>query len=92
MPQELTVVTSHGEPRIDSRLAATFLRRIEHEVCIRTLRTYQGSLTVLGILRFETGEIKGCRQPQKYVMPNGDQVIGSRLSAAAILLAMESAR
>lgn len=68
----LEVVQVNGESRMDSRLIAKRMD-LDPSNFLELLRKYQAELEKLGILPFETGEIKGRGQPEKYAMLNYDQ-------------------
>ncbi len=71
---KLEVVLVEGENRMDSRLVAKSLG-IDPSNFLELLRKYQAELEEIGILPFQTGEIKGRGQPEKYVMLNEDQTV-----------------
>lgn len=60
------------EPRVDSRLLAKYLGN-QHQHVRELLTDYADDFRELGILRFETGEIRGRGQPERYVLLNEDQ-------------------
>ena len=69
------IVTQHSDNLlvVDSRLIAQELG-IGHENFIETVRKYQKQAEqAFGILRFETGEIKGRGQPEKYCLLTEEQ-------------------
>lgn len=66
--------TDDGIPRVDTRPIAERLG-IQHENLMGNISNYSDKFQQFGILRFETGEIKGRGQPQKYVLLNEDQMI-----------------
>jgi hypothetical protein len=68
----LTLATINTEARISSQIIAERLG-IQHENAISLVRDYQQDFEALGILRFETGEIRGRGQPTKHAMLNEDQ-------------------
>lgn len=61
-----------GEPRADTRVLAGQLG-IQAENAYATVKKYQSDFEQLGILRFETGEIRGRGQPEKFALLNEDQ-------------------
>lgn len=71
---DLTVFPySDGALVVDSRLIAQELD-IEHESFMETVRKYQSNVEqAFGFLRFQTGEIKGRGQPEKFVYLTEDQ-------------------
>lgn len=68
----LVITPIDGEPRIDSRLVAIELG-IDHQNTRELIEKYSSQFEELGILRFETGEIKGRGQPEKFYLLNEDQ-------------------
>lgn len=64
--------TKKGETRIDSRLIAQHLG-IKHRNMFELVESHKSDFAELGILPFQTGEIKGRGQPEKYVLLNEDQ-------------------
>lgn len=65
-------LTRGDDPRVDSRVVARRLGR-DHQNVYEMVKDYQSDFEQLGILRFETGEIKGRGQPEKFVLLNEDQ-------------------
>ncbi|NVE22357.1 Rha family transcriptional regulator [Burkholderia glumae] len=63
---------SRGESRVDSRDLAHHLD-IRHQNVRELIQDYADDFRALGILRFETGEIRGRGQPEKYCFLNEDQ-------------------
>ncbi|MDN7906232.1 Rha family transcriptional regulator [Burkholderia diffusa] len=63
---------SRGESRVDSRDLAYHLD-IRHQHVRELIQDYVDDFRALGILRFETGEIRGRGQPEKYCLLNEDQ-------------------
>lgn len=61
-----------GEPRVDSRIIAAQLG-VDHQNTRELIQKFQGDFEEFGILRFETGEIKGRGQPQKFYLLNEQQ-------------------
>lgn len=61
-----------GESRIDSRLLAQHLGN-KHQNVRELLTDYADDFRELGVLRFETGEIMGRGQPERYALLNEDQ-------------------
>ncbi|WP_102047046.1 Rha family transcriptional regulator, partial [Candidatus Competibacter denitrificans] len=68
----LSLAVVDGEPRIDSRLVASELG-VTHRNTYELVDNYFAEFQEFGILRFETGEIKGRGQPEKYYLLNEDQ-------------------
>ena len=68
----LALVLGKDEPRIDSRVLAQHLGN-RHQHVRELLTNYTDDFRELGILRFQTGEIRGRGQPEKYAMLNEDQ-------------------
>jgi phage regulator Rha-like protein len=62
------------EYRIDSRILAPGLN-IEHHNFMQTIRIYQPRFEHFGILLFETEEIKGRGQPEKFVLLNRNHIL-----------------
>lgn len=61
-----------GEARIDSRVLAGHLGN-KHQTVRELLTDYADDFRQLGILRFQTGEIRGRGQPERYALLNEDQ-------------------
>lgn len=70
--EPIAVVARKDEARVDSRLLAQHLGN-QHENVMRLLRDYRTDFELLGILRFQTGEITGRGQPAKFAFLNEDQ-------------------
>lgn len=68
----ITTTSAQGEARIDSRLIAQHLG-IKHRNVFELIAGHKSDFAELGILRFQTGVIKGRGQPEKYVLLNEDQ-------------------
>lgn len=66
-------LTGASEPRVDSRLLAQHLGN-QHQHVRELLTGYADDFRELGILRFQTGEIRGRGQPERYALLNEDQV------------------
>jgi phage regulator Rha-like protein len=66
------VTTTKGEARIDSRLIAQHLG-IKHRNLFELVESHKCDFAELGILRFQTGVIRGRGQPEKFVLLNEDQ-------------------
>ena len=64
--------TTKGEARIDSRLIAKRLG-IQHRNLFELIEGHKSDFAELGILRFQTGVIKGRGQPEKFILLNEDQ-------------------
>ena len=69
---ERNFTTTKGEARIDSRLIAQRLG-IRHRNLFELVESHKSDFAELGILRFETGVIKGRGQPEKFIRLNEDQ-------------------
>lgn len=61
-----------GEPLADTRVLAQHLG-VQHKNTYEMVKKYVTNFEQLGILRFETEEIKGRGQPEKYALLNEDQ-------------------
>lgn len=72
MTDLISLVVVDQEPRVDSRLIAEQLG-VQHQNFRELIQNYQPDFEEFGILRFQTGEIKGRGQPEKYVLLNEDQ-------------------
>ncbi|MDR5171576.1 Rha family transcriptional regulator [Methylobacillus flagellatus] len=70
--QPLIHIQIKSEPRIDSRLIADSLG-VKHQNTYELIKDYKSDFEQLGIIRFQTGEIKGRGQPGRYAMLNEDQ-------------------
>lgn len=70
--QPLIHIQVKAEPRIDSRLIADSLG-IKHQNTYELIKDYKSDFEQLGVIRFQTGEIKGRGQPERYAMLNEDQ-------------------
>lgn len=68
----ITLSMVKGEARIDTRVLAEQLGN-QHENTYDLVKRYESDFLELGILRFETGEIVGRGQPEKYALLNEDQ-------------------
>lgn len=68
----ITLIPSKGEARVDSRVLAEQLGN-QHENTFDLIKRYEADFLELGLLRFETGLIKGRGQPEKYALLNEDQ-------------------
>lgn len=68
----ITLTQYSGEARADSRILAAQLGN-QHENTYGLVKRYEADFLELGILRFETGEIAGRGQPEKYALLNEDQ-------------------
>lgn len=68
----LVLVYGKDEPRIDSRLLAEQLGN-KHQNVSELLSSYSDDFRELGILRFETGEVCGRGQPERFALLNEDQ-------------------
>ncbi len=71
-PNSIILTGSSTEPRIDSRLIAQVLGN-KHQNVRELLTDYVDDFRELGILRFQTGEIAGRGQPERYALLNEDQ-------------------
>lgn len=72
MSNTLSLAVIDGEPRIDSRIVANELG-VTHRNTYELVDNYSVEFQELGILRFQTGEIKGRGQPEKFYLLNEDQ-------------------
>ena len=68
----IPLVEIDHEPRVDSRLIAEQLG-IQHQNFRELIQSYQADFEEFGILLFETGEIRGRGQPEKFALLNEDQ-------------------
>lgn len=68
----ITLIQSKGEPRADSRTLAEQLCN-DHDNVVQLLKKYTADFKQFGILRFETGVIKGRGQPEQFAHLNEDQ-------------------
>lgn len=68
----ILLVEIDHEPRVDSRLIAEQLG-IKHQNFRELIQSYQADFEEFGILLFETGEIRGRGQPEKFALLNEDQ-------------------
>ncbi|MFK7604911.1 MULTISPECIES: Rha family transcriptional regulator [unclassified Pseudomonas] len=68
----ITLTQYKGEPRADSRTLAEQLDN-DHDNVIQLLKKYPTDFKQFGILRFETGVIKGRGQPEQFAHLNEDQ-------------------
>lgn len=68
----ITLSGTAAEPRVDSRLLAQYLGN-QHQHVRELLTDYAEDFRQLGILRFQTGEIRGRGQPERYALLNEDQ-------------------
>jgi len=68
----LALCAVKSEPRVDSRLLARHLGN-QHQHVRELLTDYADDFRELGILRFQTGEIRGRGQPERYALLNEDQ-------------------
>lgn len=66
----LTITTTGA--RIDSRLLAALLGN-RHQSLFELVKGYRADFEALGILQFQTGEIQGRGQPEKFALLNEDQ-------------------
>ena len=69
---EITVSKFDGELRADSRTFAPKMD-IRHRQLMENIRKYQDKFEELGFLAFQTEEIDGRGQPEKYALLNEDQ-------------------
>ncbi len=69
---DIALIQSQGEPCVDTRVLAGQLGN-QHENTYDLVKRYEADFLELGILRFETGEIVGRGQPEKYALLNEDQ-------------------
>ena len=71
-PEAFSLATVKAESRIDSRLLALHLDA-NHQSVFELVKDHGADFEELGILRFQTGEIKGRGRPEKFAMLNEDQ-------------------
>jgi len=69
---DLSLTTTKGEPRIDSRLLAQHMG-VKHRNSFALLKDHRADFEQFGILRFQTEEIDGRGQPEKFALLNEDQ-------------------
>ncbi|MNN40248.1 Phage regulatory protein Rha [compost metagenome] len=69
---DIALIQSQSEPCADTRVLAVQLGN-QHENTYDLVKRYEADFLELGILRFETGEIVGRGQPEKYALLNEDQ-------------------
>ena len=69
---EITVSKFDGELRADSRTFAPKMD-IRHRQLMENIRKYQDKFEEIGFLAFQTEEIDGRGQPEKYALLNEDQ-------------------
>jgi len=69
---ELTLIATTKEARIDSRVLAKHLGN-KHQNLFELVKDHRKDFEQFGILRFQTGEINGRGQPEKFAMLNEDQ-------------------
>ena len=69
---EITVSKFEGELRADSRTFAPKMD-IRHRQLMENIRKYQDKFEEIGFLAFQTEEIDGRGQPEKYALLNEDQ-------------------
>lgn len=68
----ITLTETKGDVRVDSRTIAEALGNT-HQHVRQTLAKFSDDFRRLGILPFETGEIRGRGQPERYALLNEDQ-------------------
>ncbi|MBB2977659.1 phage regulatory protein/antirepressor Ant [Paraburkholderia tropica] len=68
----LVLTESRGEMRADSRVIAIHLGNA-HKSVRELIQTYQAHFEQFGILPFETAEIRGRGQPERFALLNEDQ-------------------
>lgn len=69
---ELTLTIAKTEPLVDTRLLAAHLGN-KHQSLFELVTKYKEDFAALGILRFQTGEIRGRGQPEKFALLNEGQ-------------------
>ena len=74
VPATITLTAKGGEARVDSRLIAQVMDT-KHQSTFELVKRYQSDLEALGILPFQTGEIRGRGQPEKFALLNEDQAL-----------------
>ena len=72
--QPRNIINDNGTLRVDSRIIAGRFG-IQHHNLMEQISKYSNEFKILGMLPFQTEEIKGCRQPEKYALLNEDQTI-----------------
>lgn len=68
----IRLVQAEGEARVDSRLIAERLG-VRHKNTYDLIKRYEADFRELGILPFQTEEIRGRGQPEKFALLNEDQ-------------------
>lgn len=68
----IRLVQAEGEARVDSRLIAERLG-VQHKNTYDLIKRYEADFRELGILPFQTEEIRGRGQPEKFALLNEDQ-------------------
>ncbi|GAO23423.1 phage protein [Alicycliphilus sp. B1] len=69
---DFTLTTVRDEPRADTRLLAQHLGN-QHKNVFELVKNYRADFENFGILRFQTEEIQGRGQPEKFALLNEDQ-------------------
>lgn len=68
----IVLVSASDGPRLDTRVLARALDN-QHKSVMSLLSDYEDEFKSLGLLSFQTAEIQGRGQPQKYALLNEDQ-------------------
>lgn len=71
-PQDLALTSSNAEPRVSTQHLSKHLGN-KHRSLFELVQNHRADFEQLGILRFQTGEIDGRGQPEKFAMLNEDQ-------------------
>lgn len=69
---DFNLTTVREEPRADTRLLAQHLGN-QHKNVFELVKDYRADFEQFGILRFQTEEIQGRGQPEKFALLNEDQ-------------------
>ena len=72
MNAAIQLIERKGEHWVDSRWLSDHLGT-KRQSTFELIKNFRSDFEELGILRFETGEIKGRGQPEKYALLNEDQ-------------------
>jgi phage regulator Rha-like protein len=68
----LTLIADKAEARVDSRVLASRLGS-RHQSAMELMKDHRADFEELGILRFQTGVIRGRGQPERFALLNEDQ-------------------
>ena len=72
VPEKFELTPVKKEPRADTRLLAQHLGN-QHKNVFELVKNYRADFEQFGILRFQTEEIEGRGQPEKFALLNEDQ-------------------